>query len=99
MPLERLMNAADKILVVRTLLSERAEYRYVRDGELDDGFNHLKAYFNIYAIDEILSWMEEHGFRVEMPVDERTGDKPEWINNMSHPWRIMFAKRVRDERI
>jgi len=99
LPLERLCDAADRWLVLRTLLAGREKRRYVRDGHLDEGWNHLRAYFNIYAIDEVRAWIESLGFETAMPVDRRTGDRPECVNEMPHPWRLLLARRVRDERV
>ena len=98
-PLERLCEAANRYLVIRTLLAERGEQRYVRDGYLDKEYNHLKAYFNIYPMVEFVRFIESYGFEVQLVVDRRTNDRPEWVNDMIHPWRIMFCKRMRDDRV
>lgn len=97
--LERLAECADRYLIIRTLLGDATTYRYVRDGALDDGFNHCKLYFNIYGIDEVKAFLEDLGFSVELPKDRRTNDEPAWVNNMWHPWRMLVATRRHDARI
>lgn len=97
-PLERMCEAADRYFVLRTLLGDEEERRYVRDGYLDEGWNNLKAYFNIYSLEEVKEWIASHGFEVSMLVDRRTNDEPECVNDMPHPWRFLLARRVSDDR-
>lgn len=93
LPLERLAQATRSHLVLRTTLASDTVYRFEEDGYLDEGYNHLKAYFNIYSMEEIKSFIKDMGFIVTPIVDKRTGDKPEMVIGKVHPWRILLCTR------
>ena len=93
LPLERLAQAARHYLVIRTLLGPRTVYRYEEDGYLDEGWNHLRAYFNIYSMNAVKKFLRDLGFRVSHIVDRRTNDQPEVVIGKIHPWRILLCQR------
>ena len=92
--LERLCEASRRYLVIRTALDQETLIRYEEDGYLEEGYNHLKAYWNIYAIDEFVRFMEDYGFRVRQVPDERTGDGVEMVVGKPFPWKILVGERV-----
>ena len=92
--LERLCAAARRHLLIRTPLDRETLIRYEEDGYLEEGYNHLKAYWNIYAIDEFVRFMEDYGFRVRQVPDERTGDGVEMVVGKPFPWKILVGERV-----
>lgn len=94
LPLERLADATEKYLVIRTLLGPKTRYRFEFDGYLDEGFNHLKAYFNIFSMDVVKLFLRRKGFTVEELVDRRTNDQPETVIGKVHPWRILLCTRT-----
>jgi len=94
--LERLAEAARHFLILRTALAEKTLIRYETDDYLDEGYRGpggLRAYFNIWAMDEIFQFLEDRGFEVKHVVDERTGDRPEISGGKIFPWRFLFARR------
>ena len=94
--LERLAEAADRFLIIRTTLGERTEIRYETDDYLDPGFEDLKAYFNIWDMREIMDYLAGLGFEVRRVVDERTNDGVEMSAGKPFPWRFLFCRRIKD---
>ncbi|MBU2548866.1 MAG: class I SAM-dependent methyltransferase [Proteobacteria bacterium] len=93
LPLERLCRAAEKYILIRTNLHDRTVYRWEIDGYLDEGYNHLKAYWNIYALNEVTRFMEDEGFEVETIVDRRTGGDMELVVGKPYYWKILLGRR------
>ena len=94
--LERLCRATRKILVLRTTLADETVIRYETDDYLDKGFRHLKSYFNIWNMKEVIAYIEDQGFTVAHVRDERTGDEPEISAGKLFPYKFLTALR-RDE--
>ncbi|MEW5704574.1 MAG: methyltransferase domain-containing protein [Pseudomonadota bacterium] len=92
-PLERLLLAARKTLVLRESISENASYAYVRDDHLDPGID-LKVHVNTYARGDILTFISGYGFTVEEVVDRRTGGAPEMVIGHPHCWTFLVATRT-----
>lgn len=93
-PLERLLKAARKSLVLRESIKSGASYRYVRDEYLDPGVD-LSVYVNAYDRDEISSFIARRGFAVREVVDRRSGGKPETVIGYPHYWTFLVATRNR----
>jgi SAM-dependent methyltransferase len=93
LPLERLLGAAGKRILLRESLGDELIVRYTPDPYLDEGKRHLRVYHNTYPIDEVQAFMEEHGFRVTRIRDERTGDGTEMVVDIPHQWRILLGER------
>lgn len=91
-PLERMLKAAKKSLVLRESIKDGAEYRYVRDDFLDEGVD-LKVHVNAYDRSEILGFIARHGFTVREMVDRRCGGKPELVIGYPHHWTFVVATR------
>ena len=92
--LERLCASARRYLFIRTPLDRETQIRYEEDGYLEEGYNHLKAYWNIYAMDEFKASFESHGFQVSQVRDERTGDGVEMVVGKPFPWKILVGERT-----
>ena len=93
LPLERLLSAARKFIVIRTNLGAETVYRYEPDGYLDDGYNHLKAYWNQYSEADMTAFMREMGFEVMPIVDRRTGGELELVVGKPYFWKFLFGRR------
>jgi len=94
--LDRLASSAREILILRTTLGPETIIRYETDDYLDEGYRGpggLRAYFNIWALDEVTAFIDQLGFDVRPVIDERTGDEPEISAGKIFPWRFLFAKR------
>jgi len=91
-PLERLLQCAKKMVILRESCREKAEYRYVRDKYLDEGQD-LKVYVNAYPQAELVNFIESYGFQVRVETDRRTRGEPEFIIDYPHYWKFLIAER------
>jgi len=94
-PLERLLNVAQKTVILRESLGAVGNYAYVTDRFLDEGVN-LKVYVNTYPIQEVCDFIRSYGFQVRSIPDRRTGDAPEMVIGYPHYWRFLVAVRQPD---
>jgi SAM-dependent methyltransferase len=93
LPLERLLVAAKRRLVLRESMAESLVVRYTPDPYLDEGKRHLRVYHNTYPIAEVVAFIEEHGFAVTHVRDRRSNDGVEMVVDIPHHWRILVAER------
>ncbi len=91
-PLERLLKAARRSLVLRESIAESPSYQYVRDVYLDPGVD-LKVHVNTYSRREVLQFIADHGFSVREVTDRRSGGKPEMVIGYPHHWTFLVATR------
>ena len=94
--LERLALSAREYLIIRTTLGHETTIRYETDDFLDQGYqgpDGLRAYFNIWSMAEVTSYLEELGFVVQHVIDERTNDQPEMSAGKIFPYRFLFCRR------
>ena len=92
-PLERLLMAARKTLILRESIGDEASYAYVRDDYLDPGVD-LKVHVNTYAREDIISFISSYGFVVREVIDRRTGGAPEVVIGYPHHWTFFVATRT-----
>ena len=92
-PLERLLVAARKRILLRESMAEELVVRYTPDPYLDEGARHICVYHNTYPIAEVEDFMRRHGFEVTRIRDERTGDGVEDVVDIPHHWRILLGER------
>lgn len=93
LPLERLLRAARKRILLRESMGDELAVRFTPDPYLDDGKRHIRVYHNTYPIRELEGFMKEHGFRITRIRDERTGDGTEMVVDIPHQWRILLGER------
>lgn len=91
-PLERLLLAARKTVIVRESCSDTASYSYVRDRFLDAGVA-LNVHVNTYATTEFTTFIQSYGYDVQMVRDERTGDAAEMVIGYPHYWKFFVCIR------
>lgn len=94
-PLERLLQAARKSVILRESIKDGAEYRYVADEFLDEDVR-LRVHVNAYDRAEIRSFIESYGFEVEETTDRYTRGKPETVIGYPHYWTFLVARRTGD---
>jgi cyclopropane fatty-acyl-phospholipid synthase-like methyltransferase len=92
-PLERLLAAAGKSIILRESIAEQSHYNYVRDEFLDEGVQ-LSVHVNTYSRVEIQKFIEARGFRVTFVRDRRTGGAPEMVIGYPHHWTFVQAHRL-----
>ena len=93
LPLERLLLSTCKYILLRESLGERLTIRYTPDENLDEDKRHIKVYHNTYPIEEVISFMKDHGFAVQSIKDLRTNDEVEMVCNIPHWWKILIGRR------
>jgi SAM-dependent methyltransferase len=96
LPLDRLCRAARNYILIRTNLGAETIYRWETDGYLDQGYNHLKAYWNQYSEKDVTSFMEDLGFEVTPVVDRRTQGAMELVVGKPYYWKLLFGRRRSD---
>ena len=93
LPLDRLSQAARQTLLLRTNLGEQTVYRWEPDGYLDDGYNHLKAYWNMYSEADVTAFMQDQGFDVTPIIDRRTNGEMELVVGKPYFWKWLLCLR------
>jgi cyclopropane fatty-acyl-phospholipid synthase-like methyltransferase len=91
-PLERLLLAARKTVILRESCSEVSSYIYVKDRFLDEGVD-LNVHVNTYAVSGFVKFIESYGFDVETARDERTDDAVEMVIGYPHYWKFFVCVR------
>ncbi len=91
-PLERLLLAARKTVILRESIAEFSHYSYVEDRYLDPGI-HLKVHVNTYARAEITQFIESYGFDAVIHVDDYSGGCPQAVIDHTHWWTFVEAVR------
>ena len=94
LPLERLLRCAKRRVVLRESLGDELLIRYTPDSYLDESKHHIRVYHNTYPIQEVMRFIEEHGFSVWRELDRRTGDGTELVVDIPHQWRILVGERA-----
>lgn len=97
-PLEIMARACRRVLVVRSSFADRTQVRFLPDTWLDDGYQTMRAYFNIFGRSEVASLLESEGFAVRWVEDRRQRDRfhgePEVVGGIPLPAEFLVAERV-----
>ena len=91
-PLERLLKAARRSVILRESIKEGSSYSYVRDNFIDPDVN-LHVHVNAYDRSELMAFIERYGFAAREVVDRRTGGQPEMVIGHPHYWTFLVATR------
>jgi cyclopropane fatty-acyl-phospholipid synthase-like methyltransferase len=92
-PLERLLLAARKSVILRESIADFSRYSYVEDRYLDPGVR-LKVHVNTYHRDEVRSFIASYGFEVTLHVDDYSGGQPQQVIDHPHWWTFVEAVRT-----
>jgi ubiquinone/menaquinone biosynthesis C-methylase UbiE len=92
-PLERLLETAQKTVIIRESLKQTADYRYVQDPYLDEGVD-LKVHVNAYPVAEVTGFMKSYGFSVRYVEDRHTKGEPQLVIDHPHYWTFLVAGRT-----
>lgn len=92
-PLERLLAAAGKTLILRESLADKADYQYVVDRYLDPGFE-LRVHVNTYATCDVLAFVRSQGFEASVIEDRHTRGQPELVIGYPHHWKFLVCRRT-----
>lgn len=91
-PLERILNVAQKTVILRESINRSPSYQYVTDNYIDKG-HRLNVYVNTYDEDEMVLFIRSHGFSVTTVTDRRTNGQPENVIDFPHHWKFLIACR------
>jgi SAM-dependent methyltransferase len=95
-PLERMLLAARKSVILRESCHAHASYAYVRDEFLDAGVL-LNVHVNTYAIEDITDFIAKNGFDVRVVIDDRTKNEVEYVIGYPHYWKFLVCTRKVNE--
>jgi SAM-dependent methyltransferase len=93
-PLERLVETGARALIVRDNFGPRTVVRWEADGFLDEGFNHLKGYWNQWSVSETIAFLAERGFVCEKVPDDRTRGRIEEVVGKPYRWSWLVARKA-----
>ncbi len=91
-PLERMLRAARKSVILRESIADFSRYSYVVDRYLDPGVN-LKVHVNTYHRADIGRFIEDYDFEVTFHVDDFCGGQPQQVIDRPHWWTFVEAVR------
>jgi SAM-dependent methyltransferase len=94
-PLERLLLAARRSVILRESIGDSSNYSYVVDHYLDPGVQ-LRVHVNRYARAELVAFIERYGFEVRIHSDEHSGGQPQNVIDHPHWWTFVEAIRKAD---
>jgi ubiquinone/menaquinone biosynthesis C-methylase UbiE len=92
-PLQRVADAGAMAVVIRDNFGPKTEIRWETDGFLNEGFNHLKGYWNRWSLGETTEFLDLLGFEVFPVEDRRVGGGTEKVVNKPYHWSWLVAKR------
>lgn len=91
-PLERLLQMAQKSVILRESLAEQGTYAYVQDNYLEQDAPDF-VYVNTYPLSEVLNFIEHYGFTPRVVQDNRCRGMPEMVINHPHYWTVIVANK------
>ena len=98
LPLEAMARVARRWLAIRSSFGDVTDIRYVPDVWLDDGFQSLRTYLNVFSRADVQAFLEREGFRVTWEEDrrqrDRFGGEPEVVAGLPIPYEFLLAERI-----
>jgi hypothetical protein len=91
--LGRLVENGAETIIVRDNFGEKTVIRWDIDGFLDEGFNHLKAYWNLWGRNEVETFLNDLGYRVSFLEDKRTKGEVELVVGKPYTWEFLLAQK------
>lgn len=87
-PLERMLKAAQKTVILRESVAKSSIYQYVKDSFLDEGID-LRVHVNTYGRAELEEFVSRYGFKTEFITDKYTTGKPQDVIGYPHHWTFL----------
>ncbi|MDR2300647.1 MAG: class I SAM-dependent methyltransferase [Deltaproteobacteria bacterium] len=92
-PLNRLAETGARVLVIRDFFGPKTVITYETDGFLDNGFNHLKGYWNEWSSPEVADCLSALGYQANFLIDKRTQGQTELVVNKPYRWSWLLAEK------
>ena len=93
-PVYRAMESGAARVLIRDSFGEKTTIRWEPDGFLDEGKNHLMAYWNEWSRDEAASFFKAMGLRKTAFIkDARTGGETELVGGKPYHWEFLLAEK------
>ncbi|MDR2386915.1 MAG: class I SAM-dependent methyltransferase [Deltaproteobacteria bacterium] len=93
-PLDRLAETGAQAMVIRDFFGPKTIITYERDGFLDEGFNHLKGYWNQWSRSEVSAYLTSLGYKSSFVTDARTQGQTELVVNKAYRWSWLVAEKI-----
>ncbi|MDR3154265.1 MAG: class I SAM-dependent methyltransferase [Deltaproteobacteria bacterium] len=92
-PVDRAADCGARFILIRDNFGPETVISWAPDGYLDEGWNHLKGYWNRWSCAETEGFLEGLGYSCEFMEDRRTGGLPELVVGRPYTWRFLLARR------
>ncbi|MDR3203690.1 MAG: class I SAM-dependent methyltransferase [Deltaproteobacteria bacterium] len=92
-PLERLILTGAEVIVIRDFFGPRTVVKWEIDGYLDEGFNHLKGYWNQWSKKEVAAFFSDFGFKTRFIEDRRCQGRIEKVVGKDYVWSWLTAEK------
>jgi SAM-dependent methyltransferase len=90
-PLDRVVDTGAEIILIRDNFGQETKILWETDGYLDEGFNHLKGYWNKWSIREIEDFFKAYSYKILWINDKRTGGMEELVVDKIYNWGWVLA--------
>jgi SAM-dependent methyltransferase len=92
-PLDRIIDTGAEIILIRDNFGQETKILWETDGYLDEGFNHLKGYWNKWSMEELDQFFKVNSFKTSWIEDKRTAGLEELVVDKSYNWSWLLAKK------
>lgn len=92
-PLDRLAATNPQVILIRDNFGPQTIIRWEIDGYLDQNFNHLKAYWNQWNIQEVTQFLTNYGYHCTTIKDKRTQGQMETVVDKPYFWSWLLATK------
>ena len=86
--LERLINIANKSIIIRESFYSKDIYKYVPDNFLDNNLK-INTYINSYSIKKISNFLKKFDCKFNFIKDEYTKGKTQKVIGHNHYWKFL----------
>lgn len=93
-PLDRLLGCGPEVLIIRDNFGPETVRRWETDGYLDPGYNHLKAYWNQWRLDEVAAFLTSYGYEASPMEDKRVAGRMEPVVGKPYYWSWLLAVKI-----
>lgn len=88
---DRLAGTGAQVIAVRDNFGDQTVIKWEADGYLDEGYNHLKAYWNMWGREEVAEFLSEYGYRCQWLMDARCQGAVEMVVDKPYYWSWLVA--------